>query len=83
MSYELIPAIGTQCTCGEQPWLLCPERSETTLPAFYLCGFCGRVAQVGVGLITRRLTSLPPDACGGGIVGRESNLAAGAGEDNR
>ena len=26
------------------------------------------------------LTSLPPDACGGGIVGRESSLTAGAGD---
>ncbi len=30
-----------------------------------------------------RLTSLPPDACGGGIVDRESDRAAGAGEDSR
>lgn len=31
----------------------------------------------------RRLTPLPPDACGGVIVGRESTSAAGAGEANR
>ena len=53
MSYELIPAIGTQCTCGEQPWLLCPERFDANLPAFYICGVCGRVGQVGGGLIIR------------------------------
>ena len=27
----------------------------------------------------RGLTPRPPDACGGGIVGRENSLAAGAG----
>ena len=55
MTYELIPAVGTQCACGEQPWLMCPERFDANLPAFYLCGFCGQVAQVGVGVVTRRL----------------------------
>lgn len=62
MTYELIPAVGTQCTCGKQPWLMCPERCDANLPAFYLCGFCGQVAQVGVGVVTRRLTSVPADS---------------------
>ena len=31
----------------------------------------------------RRLTPLPPDACGGVVVGREGNRAAGAGEAGR
>ncbi len=36
------------------------------------------------GIVTPlRLTSLPPDACGGESVGRVSDVAAGAGEDNR
>ncbi len=33
--------------------------------------------------LAARLTSLPPDACGGVVVDRESNRAAGAGEANR
>lgn len=41
---------------------MCPERCDANLPAFYLCGFCGQVAQVGVGVITRRLTPVPADS---------------------
>jgi len=36
-----------------------------------------RCAALGLGPC---LTPRPPDACGGGIVGRERNLAAGAGD---
>ena len=44
---------------------------------FAIMGGRFRVVGLALGLC---LTSRPPDACGGGFVGRESNLAAGAGD---
>jgi hypothetical protein len=41
------------------------------------------VLLVGLLRVASRLTPLPPDACGGGNVDRESSRAAGAGEANR
>lgn len=39
----------------------------------------GRSCLAGL-VFGRGLTPRPPDACGGGIVGRDSTLAAGAGD---
>jgi len=52
----------------------CPWRDKHEAFAKYepVCRTCGR-----------RLTPLPPDACGGESVGRESKPAAGAGEAGR
>jgi N6-adenosine-specific RNA methylase IME4 len=40
-------------------------------------------SDVAVASVLSGLTPLPPDACGGVVVDRESSLAAGAGEANR
>lgn len=56
--------------------LWCHRYSASTVPQFL------RDALVDAER-AHRLTRLPPDACGGGIVGRESTPAAAAGEANR
>lgn len=54
--YELVRTENVQCPeCGESPWLLCSQTFDIdlSLPAFYLCGFCGHVGQLGVGPVRR------------------------------
>ncbi len=55
--YELVVDRATRCPfCGCMPRLLKPVKMDPTLPAFYVCSYCGTIGQIGVGHVVLRET---------------------------
>jgi len=48
--YQIMGVTNSFCPdCGMGAYLLAPENWNISMPAFYLCGGCGYIGQIGVG----------------------------------